>query len=50
MMLDEGKRDCDKGCLGYGDCVKACLFDALENWTGRVSRRGQGKMCGVRRL
>jgi len=30
MMLDEGKRECDKGCLGYGDCVKACLFDALE--------------------
>ena len=30
MMLDEGKRECDKGCLGYGDCVKACLFDALK--------------------
>ncbi|MCD6294523.1 MAG: FAD-dependent oxidoreductase [Deltaproteobacteria bacterium] len=30
MMLDEGKRECDSGCLGYGDCVKACLFDALK--------------------
>ncbi len=30
MMLDDGKRQCDKGCLGYGDCVKACLFDALK--------------------
>ncbi len=30
MLLDDGKRDCDKGCLGYGDCVKVCLFDALE--------------------
>lgn len=30
MMLDEGKRQCDIGCLGYGDCVRACLFDALK--------------------
>lgn len=25
-----GKRECDVGCLGYGDCVRACLFDAIE--------------------
>ncbi len=25
-----GKRECDIGCLGYGDCVRACLFDAIE--------------------
>ncbi len=24
-----GKRDCHIGCLGLGDCVKACAFDAL---------------------
>ena len=30
MMLDDGKRQCDIGCLGYGDCVRACLFDALK--------------------
>ncbi|MBS0013059.1 MAG: FAD-dependent oxidoreductase [Desulfobacterales bacterium] len=24
-----GKRDCHIGCLGYGDCVNACKFDAL---------------------
>ncbi len=24
-----GKRDCHIGCLGLGDCVKACGFDAL---------------------
>lgn len=24
-----GQRDCPVGCLGLGDCVKACLFDAL---------------------
>ncbi len=25
-----GKRVCTIGCMGLGDCVKACLFDALE--------------------
>ena len=25
-----GKRVCEVGCLGLGDCVKACQFDALE--------------------
>lgn len=25
-----GKRDCTIGCLGYGDCVSACKFNALE--------------------
>ncbi len=24
-----GQRECQVGCLGLGDCVKACLFDAL---------------------
>ncbi len=24
-----GKRDCTIGCLGYGDCVRSCKFDAL---------------------
>jgi formate dehydrogenase (NADP+) beta subunit len=24
-----GKRVCSIGCLGYGDCVKSCLFDAI---------------------
>ena len=28
--LYDGNRDCFIGCLGYGDCVKACLFDALS--------------------
>ena len=30
MMLDDGKRQCDIGCLSYGDCVRACLFGALK--------------------
>jgi NADPH-dependent glutamate synthase beta subunit-like oxidoreductase/NAD-dependent dihydropyrimidine dehydrogenase PreA subunit len=25
-----GKRNCTIGCLGHGDCVKACLFDAIK--------------------
>lgn len=24
-----GKTDCSYGCLGFGDCVRACLFDAI---------------------
>ena len=24
-----GETDCSYGCLGHGDCVKACLFDAM---------------------
>ena len=24
-----GETDCAYGCLGYGDCVKACTFDAI---------------------
>ncbi len=28
--LSGGKRLCDVGCLGFGDCAKACLFDALK--------------------
>lgn len=28
-MLYGGKRLCSVGCLGHGDCVKACLFGAL---------------------
>jgi electron transport complex protein RnfB len=24
-----GETDCSYGCLGYGDCVRACLFDAI---------------------
>lgn len=28
--LYEGKRECRVGCIGMGDCVRACLFDAIE--------------------
>ncbi len=25
-----GKRECRVGCLGLGDCIKACIFDAIH--------------------
>ena len=27
--LYAGETDCSYGCLGYGDCVEACMFDAI---------------------
>jgi len=27
--LYTGENDCSYGCMGYGDCVKACKFDAM---------------------
>ncbi|MDA3898009.1 MAG: FAD-dependent oxidoreductase [Desulfobacteraceae bacterium] len=30
ISLYGGKRDCTIGCLGLGDCVRACGFDALS--------------------
>ncbi len=29
-MLYTGAKECGVGCLGFGSCVKACQFDALE--------------------
>lgn len=29
-LLYGGKRDCEIGCLGHGDCVESCIFDALK--------------------
>jgi NADPH-dependent glutamate synthase beta subunit-like oxidoreductase len=28
--LYDGKRVCSIGCLGLGDCIRSCLFDAIE--------------------
>ena len=28
--LYDGKRICSIGCLGMGDCIRACAFDAIE--------------------
>ena len=29
-ILYGGKRVCKTGCLGLGDCIRACLFDAIK--------------------
>ena len=29
-MFYQGRRSCSTGCLGYGDCVTACKFDAIS--------------------
>lgn len=29
-LIFSGSKACDYGCLGYGNCLKACLFDALS--------------------
>ena len=29
-ILSGGGMNCEYGCLGYGDCVKACAFDAMK--------------------
>lgn len=29
-LVQSGNKFCSYGCLGYGDCVKACNFDALH--------------------
>jgi NADPH-dependent glutamate synthase beta subunit-like oxidoreductase len=30
MTLSGGHKECEVGCLGYGDCIKACLFGAIQ--------------------
>lgn len=30
MLVSGGDKLCDYGCLGYGDCVKTCKFDAMK--------------------
>lgn len=35
-MLENGPDDCKYSCLGYGDCVRACAFDAMYIENGLV--------------
>ena len=30
MIINGGRRVCDIGCIGHGDCLRACLFDAIH--------------------
>ena len=29
LLLDGGEKLCEYGCLGFGDCIEACPFDAM---------------------
>lgn len=47
MMQDGGPKGCDYGCLGFGNCVKACPFDAIHIVEGiAVVDKEQCKACG----
>lgn len=37
-MIGGGQKSCGYGCLGFGTCVKACQFDAIEITDGEIAR------------
>ena len=42
-----GPKSCNHGCLGYGNCVKACMFDAIHIENGiAVVDMDACKACG----
>ncbi len=42
-----GAKTCDFGCLGYGSCQKACVFDAIDILDGiAVVNKEKCKACG----
>ena len=42
-----GPKSCNSGCLGYGNCVKACQFDAIEVVNGvALVNKEKCKACG----
>ena len=41
-----GKRDCTIGCLGFGDCVRACGFDAIHLGPNGYPVVDKGKCVG----
>lgn len=42
-----GPKSCNYGCLGFGNCVKACMFDAIHVINGiAVVDREACKACG----
>lgn len=45
---DGGDKSCNHGCLGYGNCVKACPFGAISIKNGiAVVDRDKCKACGI---
>ena len=48
FMQGRGPKDCTYGCLGFGDCVKACQFGAINIYDGiSVVDRELCKACGA---
>ena len=47
FVPDGGPKSCSHGCLGYGNCVKACPFNAISIKNGiAVVDKEQCKACG----
>ena len=47
LMQSGGKKSCGFGCLGYGNCVKVCPFDAIHVVDGiAVVDKEACKACG----
>jgi electron transport complex protein RnfB len=49
MMLSDGEKGCNYGCMGRGTCVRACPFDAIHIGDDRLPRvnRNLCKSCGL---
>lgn len=48
-LLSGGPKACGYGCLGFGDCVRACPFDALSMGADGLPRIDRAKCtgCGI---
>lgn len=47
FVPNNGAKSCNYGCLGYGSCVKACMFDAIHVIDGvAVVDKDMCKACG----
>ncbi|NLJ58087.1 MAG: RnfABCDGE type electron transport complex subunit B [Tissierellia bacterium] len=46
--IQGGNKSCNKGCLGFGDCVDVCAFDAIEIVDGiAVIDKEKCTACGM---
>jgi RnfABCDGE-type electron transport complex B subunit len=46
MIIHGGRRVCDIGCIGHGDCIRACLFDAIQIGEGGFPIINENKCVG----
>jgi Na+-translocating ferredoxin:NAD+ oxidoreductase RNF subunit RnfB len=45
-LLFKGGKSCEYGCLGFGNCVKACNFDAIKMGSNGIPIINQAKCVG----